>query len=159
MHFDLQPSQRLVEALAHQGVGKGCDALIPRAALDLSNDLNRQSGSGRGMACGKRHRSLAELLRSALIVLYQHQQAPCLNLIQFHPFTALQARGQVDRAEPHPHQAAYCHPDAFEHAAHFAIPALFQYHAIPMIGTLAALVRQLVEPGQPILQLDAGGQL
>src|SRR5476649_891644 len=78
---------------------------------------------------------------------------------QLFPATALQVAWQGHRAVAGADQARHGQADGLEHAAHFAVAAFANDHAIPLVDAFAAAVGDLGEVRQAVVELDAGQQL
>src|SRR5471030_3192676 len=77
---------------------------------------------------------------------------------QLFPATALQVAWQGHRAVAGADQARHGQADGFEHAAHLAVAAFADDHAIPFVDAFAAAVGDLGEVRQAVVELDAGQQ-
>src|SRR5690606_6742662 len=77
---------------------------------------------------------------------------------QLFPTPALQARRQGHRAVAGTDQARDGQPDRLEHAAHFAVAAFADHHAVPLVAARAAAVDDLGEVRHAVVELDAGQQ-
>src|SRR5476649_1062699 len=78
---------------------------------------------------------------------------------QLFPATALQVAWQGHRAVSGTDQALHGQADGLEHAAHLAVAAFANDHAIPLVDAFAAAVGDLGEVRQAVVELDAGQQL
>src|SRR5476649_2523230 len=79
--------------------------------------------------------------------------------LQLFPATALQVAWQGHRAVAGTDQARHGHADGLEHAAHLAVAAFADDHAIPLVDAFAAAVGDLGEVRQAVVELNAGQQL
>ena len=81
--------------------------------------------------------------------------------IFFHlfPTAAFQAARQGHGAVAGTDQARNGQADRFEHAAHFAVTAFADHHAVPLVDAFAAAIGDLRKLRQAVFQLDAGQQL
>src|SRR5476651_1113471 len=79
--------------------------------------------------------------------------------LQLFPATAPQVAWQGHRAVAGTDQARHGQADGLEHAAHLAVAAFAQDHAIPLVDGFAAAVGDLGEVRQAVVELDAGQQL
>ena len=87
------------------------------------------------------------------------QQRAHVVFFQLFPAATLQAARQGHRAVTGTDQARHGQADRLEHAAHFAVAAFADHHAVPLVDAFAAAVGDLGERRQAIVELDAGQQL
>src|SRR5471032_1186102 len=78
--------------------------------------------------------------------------------IHLFPTATLQATRQDHRTVTGTDQARDGQADCFEHAAHFAVTAFADHHAVPLVDAFAAAISDLRKLCQTIFQLDAGQQ-
>ncbi len=83
---------------------------------------------------------------------HRFQQSQNLLFVQFIPAPRMQAPPQGHRPEPHPDQPADGDALRFPKPAHLAVAAFPQNHVIPVVGSFAACLPDLVETRQSILQ-------